>query len=166
MQASKVIPGRTYAVKGKDGKLLRFIASEVVTISRRKSEKANPHDYDSTVTGYWADNPDGLAIVHEGVEQRKTGKLSPDELLGEFTAYEELVARKKAEEDAREAKSEREKQDARDLAMMLYALTWIEPPKKLDDYKGEFRTSYGDITINREGVVALLAALKKREAAA
>ena len=165
MQASKVMPGRTYAVKRND-KLLRFIASEVVTTTRRKGDKANPHDYDSTIEGYWVDSPTGSKLVHEGVEQRKRATLKPDDLLGEFDAYEELVARKAAEDEAREAKADREKQDAIDLAKALYELSGIVAPEEGGRLRqGEFRVNYGDVSIKREGVVALLLALKKEEAA-
>ena len=163
MQASKIVPGKVYAVNY-DGKLLRFQVAEVTTVTRRKNEKASPHDHESTVDGWYVDHPGRVQLSPEGHVQRTRAKLAPDAILGVFTEYEELVRRKTEDDAAYKREQEGKRLDAIRLARGLYQLAGILPaPEKMDDYRNPIRASHQEVTIGRAGVVALLAAIMELE---
>ena len=149
MQASKIVPGRVYAVK-RDNTLMRFTVHEIVTTMRRKGPKANPHDYTSEVEGHYLEG------------DRKTVSLDPDKLLGEYTEYEELVAVKAKADAAAKAKADAEQDAARDVAAMLFKLTGQAVPKDMsrNNYGLMFRQSWNDVQISKEGVALLRSVLR------
>ena len=178
MQASKIIPGKVYAVK-RGNELLRFRVNEVTTITRRKrGEKANPHDHTSTIEGFFEDTPLSGAESTPGIKT-----VSPDDIQGEFSQYTELVERKKQEQEAHERELAAKRAAARELAVALYALIGQEPPAVVEKRKGDvfskptgtesyeslFRSGYDNVDIKVEGVAALLpivqALIQKRNAA-
>jgi hypothetical protein len=152
MQASKIVPGLVYAVRRGEA-LLRFRVIEVNTITKRRSANRSPHDSTSEIVGHWLD----------GDTPRK-GELPPDDILGKYEDYAELVERKRQEEAATEAKRTADAKQAKADRLALYAFLGIEPPQKADDYSQIFRVSFGRVEINSEGaraIVARIAALKK-----
>ena len=149
MQASKIIPGTTYAFK-RDDKLLRFRVTEVVTVTRRRGAKNNPHDHESEVHGTVETDP-------------KIVKAAPERLLGEYQEYSELVARQEQERAAAQRKTEEEKNNAHQLAQALYRLVKLPMPANLDGYNIPFTTRYGTLQIEKDGVVPLLTALKHQQ---
>jgi hypothetical protein len=157
MQASKVIPGKTYAVK-RGEKLLRFHAHSVETRMVRKGEKANPHDYSSKINGAFLDGDD-----------KDTVSIDPDRLLDEYTAYAELVERKAQEDKAASDKDAAKKAARVELWELLYAKTGETPKTGTDKYfgkktsiryEGVYRVGYGDVTISDDGVASLVEVLK------
>lgn len=86
MQASKIdLGGKVYAIRDDAGALQRFRPTSIVTTRTSNGPGA------SVVAGYL-----------EG-DAARTVQVSADKLLGEYTSYVELVARRKAEDDARQA---------------------------------------------------------------
>lgn len=175
MQASKIIPGKVYAVK-RGNELLRFRVNEVTTITRRKrGEKANPHDHTSTIEGFFEDTPLSGAESTPGIKT-----VSPDDIQGEFSQYTELVERKKQEQEAHERELAAKRAAARELANALYAFVGREPPPFIakrpgdtfskpsgtESYESLFRSGYDNVDIKVEGVALLLAALKNINAKA
>lgn len=139
MQASKIKIRSTYAVRV-DGELCRFIVKEVVT--RRIADRGSPNDYKSTVIG---------SVVETGADLT----VQPDAILGEYTAYQELLDRKRVEEEAREAKQKQQSDNVKRLLRRLYRIIGKDVPEAIDHH-APFSTSYSGIQIDHDGIALLL----------
>jgi hypothetical protein len=156
MQASKILPRKTYAIR-RNGELVRFYVTAVVT--RREKATGSPHDHKSVIEGH----------VHEASEPRSdNGTLplivvNPEAVLGPFEEYVELAARKKAEEDAREhEKALRE--DARTrLWTLLYERTGRPRPNDPKIHSQPFRITYSGIDVTDDGVKLLTELLSQQQ---
>lgn len=156
MQASKIVIGKVYAIKGDEG-LKRFNVTSVVTIRSRNT--GSPHDYSSHVHG--------TIIGDGGHPVGEVIKVNPDKVLGPFEDYVELVEKQKAEKAAREAASKAVEDRATKLRLALYALVNKQAPPANDryNYSQPYRVSSGgSLDITQEGVAWLLEALEKGKA--
>ena len=148
MQASKIIPGRTYAVK-RGEHLLRFRVTEVLTTIRRRSTKVNQHDYTSQIEGVFVD-PD---IERDG----RVATFAPEAVLGEYDEYTELKEREAKEKAAAVAQKTAEQRAATSLVNAFYHLTRQEEPKDQSDYGNMYRIDYSrNVMITPEGASKLL----------
>lgn len=154
MQASKIVIGKTYAIRDDDSQLVRFVATAVVT--RRKSAHNNPHDYESTIEGY-------ITAQDRKNEKDQNLTLDPKWVLGPYEEQAELVARKAAEQAAYQAEKDAYKAAGEKLYRMLYNKADLPVPNDGRDHKSPFRISYsGDtLELNREGVALLLKILEE-----
>lgn len=141
MQTSKIIIGKSYAIE-RGGKPVKFNVTAIVT-RKEKSVSA------SEIEG-WFTTPSG---------NRESLTLKPEDILGEFEAYAELVA----QEDRRTAEAQAVK-DAKDKAAKRLAATFyrLSGLAKGNDYHREpFQTGYGgSVEIRQEAVEPLLKALE------
>lgn len=151
MQASKIIPNKVYAIKV-DGELQQFRATAVIT--RRETAHGNPHDYKSTIEGIVINGP-----VPDG-ESRQTIKVAPDRVLGPFEDYQELVAKRDAEQKAKEQEAEAKKAAAIELWSLLYDKVGVPRPNDPKTYNQLFQVSFNSVDITREGVEILTKYLK------
>jgi hypothetical protein len=92
MNASKIVPRKTYAIDTPQG-LVRFIVDEVVT--RRTKATGSPHDYQSEIVGRV--HPEDC---NPGFERGKAYRYDPKAILGPYEEQAELVSRQKAEKAA------------------------------------------------------------------
>jgi hypothetical protein len=146
MQASKIKIGATYAIKHYDV-LKRFRVTAVIT--RRVNDYGNPHDYESTVEGFFA----------EPGHSTEKQSLEPKEILGPFDEHQELVARRAAEKAVQEKEAEEKKQLAEALVKLFYKKTGLERPTGKYT-SGPFSARYGyGVEIGETGVAALLKVL-------
>ena len=153
--ASKVVPGKIYAIKHGE-ELARFVVTAVVT--RRVSNHGNPHDYDSTIEGQLY-GPDRM--LNDGAKMT----LTPDRLLGLYEEHVELVQRV-AKEKAEEKRIELEHAaQRREVLKWLYDQVGLPLPEKLDNYKSPFHYGYSGIDITREGI-KLISSIRLKETAA
>lgn len=149
MQASKIIPGKTYAVRRGEA-LLRFRVREVNTITQRKQANRSPHDSRSEIVGYFVDRADNGGPVEPAT-------LAPDDIQGEYTQFAELVERAAKEKAEREAKEKAERKQAQADRLALYAFVGLEPPQKADEYGQPFYLpSYGNVQVREDGVRLLV----------
>ncbi len=171
MQASKIKIGGVYAIK-RDDKLVEFRVTAVTT--RRHGATGSPHDYTSTVEGRLFDKP-----VGQGSTQLT---LKPDELLGPYEDYKELVAKREAEEAAKKADEKKRADLAYTTALLLYEALGIPVPPEdtsgsryrrggIQSYDAPIRHSERayDFTVHEAAMQPLhdllAELLKKREAA-
>lgn len=150
MQASKIIPGKTYAVHTL-GALKCFRVDEVITTTRRHS--AHGSNSKSMVEGTFNDST--------GLDQRRT-QLSVDSLLGEYTEYQELVERKRAEEEAYKQEKKAASQAAISIAEALTKLAGLPISNNWEDPRNKIKVGYNGVTISKEAYAPLLAALKQK----
>lgn len=140
MQASKITPKKTYAIKHANDKLVRFVVSEVV--QRRVDNTGSPHDYKSHVEGH-------LVGEHEKIT------LRPDQILGPFEDYAELLKTKEREDEQHRLAEQQKMNAALSCCRALYQKCGLPVPD-LSHYNIPFRVNYGDgITVNKDGVALL-----------
>jgi hypothetical protein len=170
MQASKIIPRQTYALRIGDF-TVRYAVTTVTTINRRDSAKTSPHDYTSHITG-WVhkadlppgvvlEKPDGASDEAEN-DNRILYRAKPDEVLGLYTEHSELVRREKAERAAAKAREEADKSLASAVRLALYRLVGAnDVPSDPTGYGQMFSTNYTgkEVKISDDGVTALARAL-------
>lgn len=149
MQGTKVVIGQIYAVR-RNEKLCRFTVSSVTTVRKGK----HPSDFDHTIKGY--------IVGDDGKSSEASYK--PDDLLGEFSEYKELIEQKRREQAVRDAEQKANREAAIDVAVWLYQLAGLPVASDLggrSDYRDPIRVSYGHtVEINMEGVKALLEKIK------
>jgi len=154
MQASKIMPGTTYALKARNNTFVRFLVTAVVT--RRERATGSPHDYDykSAVEGF----------KNEPGEDRCTITVDPDAILGPYQDVAELRERKRLEDEARAKADQAIKDETMRALILLYKATGVPMPEKLDHYSAPFHTNYGgtEITITRDAVALLIDVLAAR----
>lgn len=146
MQASKIIPGKVYAIKRPE--LTRFEATAVVT--RRETAHGNPHDYKSKVEGY---------VIIDGTSPREKIAIDPDKVLGPFEDYVELVERKRLEEEENKRKEAEHQREQQAIRRELYNFIGVAIPNDAEEYKQPFRLrGYGrsNVEIGEEGVKRLI----------
>lgn len=144
MQASKIMPKLTYAINYR-GHLVGFQVMEVVTT--RKDSTGSPHDYKSVVSGY-------VDAIDGGEREKIT--IPAAEVLGPFEEYVELVAKKKAEVEAKRAADKARENFIDGIVDDLYRAcnVPVPPPDKLG--RNPFaRTYYSGIEIRGDGVQML-----------
>jgi hypothetical protein len=150
MQASSLKPGSIYAIK-RDGKIVRFEVESVHTVRYRAT--GSPHDYKSYVSGR----------VHEPDDNTEISELDPKQILGTFKDVIETKERAEREEAEKNRIRDEERATTDELTRLLYHMTGLPMPNEPKAWHAPFRNSYGrDISINYEGIVALLQALKER----
>lgn len=134
MQASKIEPGRVYAIKHGD-ELARFRVTAVHTTKRAGTVPK------STVDGH---------LTEPGLMENMT--ISPDELLGEFNGYVELVNKQKQEHE--EADRKRKAQDRRRERCAVLLRNFFGYPEEAA------HAGYGRIFINDQALDAIIAKLE------
>lgn len=151
MQASKIVVDAVYAVKRKDDTYARFKVSAVIT--RRERNTGSPHDYKSKVEGKWAE-PDAPT---------DTIMLDPEQILGPYEDYMELVERKRKEDAEEKRKKDEKLAQVVELQELLYTVSGVEKPKDTShrNYNQPFQIGYSGIDIRKEAVVPLTEALKR-----
>jgi len=156
MQASKIVIGSIYAINSPADKekLVRFSVSSITTTKTGNS----PRDYRSAINGQI------VAADRAPGEEAVVLKLHPDAILGEWTAYSTLVARRKEENARAEAEREAKAARAMDVRRLLYRLVNVAPPENATDYGQLFRVSWSGLDIDEEGIGLLLEALSDMEA--
>jgi hypothetical protein len=159
MQASKIKVKKVYAVniaaKHEPRKLARFWVSSVTT--SRVDDTGSPHDYSSMVSGQYLNDA--------GLRSGESVPLKPEQILGPFEEFMELVAKDNQEKEAKEAAAQAKNDDAMELARWLYAQAGVPMPNDLSDYKEvPFRVSrHGwGVDIQTQGVALLLAAIRAK----
>jgi len=152
MQASKIMPGTTYALKARNNTFVRFLVTAVVT--RRERATGSPHDYKSAVEGF----------KNEPGESRETITVDPDAILAPYQDVAELRERKRLEDEARAKADQAIKDETMRALILLYKATGVPMPEKLDHYSAPFHTNYGgtEITITRDAVALVIKALSAR----
>lgn len=141
MQASKVVPGKQYAVKsGIESGFVAFIVDEVITT--RKARKSNAV---TTVAGRFADGPD---------RERKVFDI--EALEGPVEEYAALVEERRRKEAEQAAKREARKALTDTAARLLGEKIGV--PWTGDRYSGDAQVSstYGGIDITFEALPALI----------
>ena len=158
MQASKIVIGRTYAIRTESGELARFHVSEVVT--RRVSNHGNPHDYKSHVIGFIRDDAPDV------VEKNDQITVSPEKVLGPYEDYIELVERANAEKAAKQKVIDAHTALVEEVWRLLYAATDTPLPNDPQGYKNSFRINYNrTIEISAEALPLMLEFLRAKERA-
>jgi hypothetical protein len=150
MQASKIKIGSSYAVKI-DEKLYRLAVTSVTT-TRKGS---HPSDFTHVIEGNLADPPKGLGAHYNA------RKWSPEEVLGEFTEYAELVQQKQDAETKAKAERDHLKARAEHLAFLLYKISGLERVGGRDRWHDPIVEDYHGLAVRRAAVEPLIAAIER-----
>jgi hypothetical protein len=148
MQTSKIKIGAEYAVKYK-GNLARFL---VHTIDTHRTARVTFNKIGGQIMDV---APDGQA--------RPEVKYAPEDILGDYTEYAELVEEKNRKRKEREDEAAAKENEMYDLWRDLYKAAGVAVPNDPKSYRNALRLSWNDIYIGQSnGGVALMRKLLEK----